>query len=477
MSCGSNSDETDVEVSNWTKSPRQPVESNCHLSECSSEMKGTEELDVGGSGLMVQQVSTEKGQSFCRKKDTIKMENSEVGFEEVGVGRGITRRKCRSLMSGQKGYSEGQGCDYYSSIKSVDTALIHCGKDTCNSAVYSSSNCQECNSQSVSKKEESNTTQSVACEDRRQVYFTHNFLDEVGVGRGITRRDYKSSSPGSTSGHSSQNSLTLVTDSDNQVWNYYSEIKNAINSSQDKICSCKMDTQKPSEHNITCESGFVDTCLDVSLSQEDSNSTVKSSDSNDQFQDFSDTAHESKFIKYLDGEVGDVHCDTSSLSLVGREEHVGSSLDSVCSENIFVSDECYKKDENDECRVQEEQNWKNRRTMRSNVMSDVLIISDPLSDVTPPSTQMDSNSENSLLSSGFINKKKKVQHKGENIIMEIEGLPLTTQSPDMQKSSPASDLVSPSLNPDECTWDMMFDDNGECLDPKLMEEVSISYLV
>ncbi|KDR23739.1 hypothetical protein L798_06025, partial [Zootermopsis nevadensis] len=185
-------------------------------------------------------------------------------------------------------------------------------------------------------------------------------------------------------------------------------------------------------------------------------SMAKSSDDSDQFQDFSDAVHENEFSNSRDEEVRNIYGDTSSPSSVVREKRDGSSEDGVRSKNTFVSDECHKKNEND-CRVQEEQNRKNRRIIRRNYMSDVLIISEPVKDVTPLSKHVDSSSDNTLLPSGVFNKKKKVQCKA-----------------DKHKSSPVSDLVSLNLNPDECTWDMMFDDDGECLDPKLMEELTKS---
>jgi hypothetical protein len=76
-----------------------------------------------------------------------------------------------------------------------------------------------------------------------------------------------------------------------------------------------------------------------------------------------------------------------------------------------------------------------------------------------------------LSPNGVLHKKKKVQQKGD-ITVETSGSSLKEHSADKQKCP-----SSVNLNPDECTWDMMFDDNGECLDPKLMEEVSILYLL
>jgi hypothetical protein len=43
-----------------------------------------------------------------------------------------------------------------------------------------------------------------------------------------------------------------------------------------------------------------------------------------------------------------------------------------------------------------------------------------------------------------------------------------------QKSKPAPPPSPPlKINRDECDWDNLFDDNGDCLDPTLIEEVSI----
>lgn len=472
------SSETDIEVSNWTTSTGQPGESKFHLNDFSSGMNDAEELDVGGNGVMMQQIYAEKVHSSPRREDIRKMDNFEVGLEAVGVGRGIRRNKCRSSSFGQRGRTEQQVWDDYNNIKNGDrisnSTLLHCGKDTCNS-VHSSSDCQESNSQSVSKKEECDTTQSVVYEDLRPLDVTDSSLDVVGLGRGCTRRGCKSSSGDRTPGHCSLKSPLLASGNNIQAWDYYVEIKNATNNSHDKVLCCEVDIQQPSEHDsVSHDNGFVNKCSNISLNQKESNSAVKSSDSSDQFLHFTDMIHENKFINCHEREVGNVFGSASCLGSVGHEKHVGSSEDSECSKNIFVSDECHKKDENDECQVQEEQNRKNRRIMRSNFMSDVLIISDPdpVKDVTPPSTQIDAISENILLPDGVV-KKEKVQHKGENVIEETEVPSLKGQSADNQKPSP----VSVSLNPDECTWDMMFDDNGECLDPKLLEEVSIDYLL
>lgn len=47
-----------------------------------------------------------------------------------------------------------------------------------------------------------------------------------------------------------------------------------------------------------------------------------------------------------------------------------------------------------------------------------------------------------------------------------------------QKSKPAPPPSPPlKINRDECDWDSLFDDNGDCLDPTLVEEVNILYIL
>ncbi|XP_067002498.2 coiled-coil domain-containing protein R3HCC1L [Anabrus simplex] len=124
-----------------------------------------------------------------------------------------------------------------------------------------------------------------------------------------------------------------------------------------------------------------------------------------------------------------------------------------------------KKDEDEEsCKNREEQNRKNRRILRGNYMSDVLIISDPEKPdkqesspppLPPPVLEPIPEKDSSKNTSTQV-KKKKVSHKPV--------APATTAT--------SNNSSGPKLNPDECTWDMLFDDNGECLDPKLMEELT-----
>lgn len=95
---------------------------------------------------------------------------------------------------------------------------------------------------------------------------------------------------------------------------------------------------------------------------------------------------------------------------------------------------------------------KDRQLVKQDVISDVLIISDTVEKKSKQSDQF-----SSILVTPPEKKVKKIER---------------------QKSKPAPP-PSPSLkmNRDECDWDSLFDDNGDCLDPTLIEEVNILYIL
>ncbi|KOX73100.1 R3H and coiled-coil domain-containing protein 1-like [Melipona quadrifasciata] len=97
-------------------------------------------------------------------------------------------------------------------------------------------------------------------------------------------------------------------------------------------------------------------------------------------------------------------------------------------------------------------NQKNVQMMRHNMVSNVLIISDTVQKEPEP-------------------------------VKEIIPVPLTSPEKKVkkvirQKSKPAPPPSPPvkKMNRDECDWDSLFDDNGDCLDPTLIEEASIHKL-
>ncbi|XP_076677980.1 uncharacterized protein LOC143374044 isoform X1 [Andrena cerasifolii] len=92
-------------------------------------------------------------------------------------------------------------------------------------------------------------------------------------------------------------------------------------------------------------------------------------------------------------------------------------------------------------------NKKNTQRIRRNMVSDVLIISDD--------TLKESESVEEVPPTAVPLEKK---------VKKIE----------RQKSKPAPPPSPPvkTVNRDECDWDTLFDDNGECLDPTLIEELT-----
>nr|CAD7454068.1 unnamed protein product [Timema tahoe] len=163
--------------------------------------------------------------------------------------------------------------------------------------------------------------------------------------------------------------------------------------------------------------------------------------------------------------------DSSPMSKLHAQVESQSNTGSF---DIFtLSESCSrKKDNEDDCRKREEQNRKNRRILRGNFVSDVLIISDqePCLNFAPPKSTDDPRKSPSTES---LVKKKKVRHIDEK--SPENGCPPCTKLLSNQSDSPLNNRTGPavpSLNPEECTWEMMFDDNGECLDPTLMEELT-----
>ncbi|XP_011644222.1 uncharacterized protein LOC105431631 isoform X2 [Pogonomyrmex barbatus] len=88
-----------------------------------------------------------------------------------------------------------------------------------------------------------------------------------------------------------------------------------------------------------------------------------------------------------------------------------------------------------------------RQLVEQNVVSDILIISDNIQKKSQESEQ---------LSPMFVTPPEKKVKKIER-----------------QKSKPAPPPSPPlKINRDECDWDSLFDDNGDCLDPTLIEELT-----
>ena len=467
--CGEN----DVEVSDWSKSTDELAELNHHVTVVGSKMN-REEIDVGEGGVMTHQYCTENVQSVQGKKGIREMDKSQIGIEGLGRGRRNKHDDTDNLASGQNGHNtqtslhtKEQVLDY-NGIKNGDRILN-------NSQFHSVSNCQETNLESISDKEELNGTQLVHCEGSGLVKFTDNFMDEVGVDHGLERRSSSSFSSDSITECSNQYRPSSESDNGIQAKDYYSEIKNARNISQDKISGCEIVTQSP-RSSVSEDSSFVTKRSDVSVHCDKTHSLIMTCDGGDQFPMCSDTVHENTLLHCGNSHSSNINDLTNLSNALGSTKHVEASEDRMCSQSLCVTDECHKKDENNECQMQEELNRTNRTIMRGNLMSDVLIIADPdpITEVMAPSRQIDCSSESMSLHDSVLNEEKSLQLKGESVSVDTSGTDVSKTSGKKNKSS--SSLLPVNLNPDECTWDMLFDDDGECLDPKLMEEVSTNYL-
>lgn len=124
----------------------------------------------------------------------------------------------------------------------------------------------------------------------------------------------------------------------------------------------------------------------------------------------------------------------------------------------------HKFDADEECLQREEQNRINRQFFRASVISDVLIISDP-----EPVVTNDPDEKCNVVSDYIPSPEKEIELDQTESKIKV---PSVQSVPESESSSPPL-----SLNRDECSWEMLFDDNGDCLDPKLIEEVSVIYYI
>jgi hypothetical protein len=429
---------------------------------------------VGEGVVMTHQDCAKNVQSAQGKKGIREMDKSQIAIEGLGIGRRNKHDDSDNLASGQSGHSTQTSLNTKEQVLDCND-IKNCDRILNNSQFHSVSNCQETNLESESDKEEFNGTQLAHCEGSGSVRFTDNFVDEVGADQGLERRSSSSFSSDSITECSSQYRLSSESDNGIQARDYYSEIKNARNMSQDKISGCEIVTQNP-RNSVSEDSSFVTKCSDVSVHCDKTHSLITTCDG-DQFPMCSDTVHEKTLCHCGNSRSSNISDLTNLSNTLGSTKPVEASEDRMCCHSLCVTDECHKKDENNECQVQEEQNRTNRMIMRGNLISDVLIISDPnpITEVMSPSRQIDCSSESMPLHDSVLNEEKSLQVKGESVSVDSSGPDVTKTSGEKHKSSPSS-LLPVNLNPDECTWDMLFDDDGECLDPKLMEEVSTNYL-
>ncbi|XP_008545802.1 R3H and coiled-coil domain-containing protein 1 [Microplitis demolitor] len=156
-----------------------------------------------------------------------------------------------------------------------------------------------------------------------------------------------------------------------------------------------------------------------------------------------------------------VASNTDDLEDVEKVQvEVESVVNSNGVEGHFKSDECSEHSTDvyvDKLNVKSDLDNQECVSKTRNLVSDVLIIS-------TCDTQ-----------SAIVNKNEDVKEEN-NILSNVSPLRSPEKKPKKvarAKSKPASPPSPPvKINRDECDWDSLFDDNGECLDPTLIEELT-----
>lgn len=115
----------------------------------------------------------------------------------------------------------------------------------------------------------------------------------------------------------------------------------------------------------------------------------------------------------------------------------------------------------------EDRNLKNRRILHSfPPVSDVLIITDPVKDETVVENEVVVSDKKSVDS---VDSETKVNKSGDNKVNSYDKV----KNKKVSKSAEVTAAVTTvSINRDECDWESMFTDDGECLVPGLIEELT-----
>lgn len=151
-------------------------------------------------------------------------------------------------------------------------------------------------------------------------------------------------------------------------------------------------------------------------------------------------------ILTADNSIFPAHSDESAVT----DDRVNSyaDIDSECSSTS--DSQKSKRDRPESLDRDDKLNTKNFETLSSCVVSNVLVISDR-------------KEHNIELKSAKAEKEVICVKSPEKKVKKVARI----------KSKPASPPALPvKLNRDDCDWDSLFDDDGECLDPTLIDEVS-----
>ena len=144
--------------------------------------------------------------------------------------------------------------------------------------------------------------------------------------------------------------------------------------------------------------------------------------------------------------------ETCIYSEINVNEEIDRS-DKYKNDIIMINSDANNKKHAEILNKDEITNQKNVQMMCRNMVSNVLIISDTV-------------------------------QKEPELVKEVIPVPLASPEKKVkkvirQKSKPAPPPSPPvkKMNRDECDWDSLFDDNGDCLDPTLIEEASIYKII
>lgn len=137
--------------------------------------------------------------------------------------------------------------------------------------------------------------------------------------------------------------------------------------------------------------------------------------------------------------------ETCIYSEVNVNEEINTS--DKCKDNIIMTNSTANNKKNMEFSNKDEITNQKNTQMMHNMVSNVLIISDTV--------QKESQAVKEVIP--IVLPEKKVKK-----IVRQKSKPAPPPSPPIKK-----------INRDECDWDSLFDDNGDCLDPTLIEEVNI----
>jgi len=163
------------------------------------------------------------------------------------------------------------------------------------------------------------------------------------------------------------------------------------------------------------------------------------------------SVEEKETVAIDDGKDNVTETDVNLSRSSDRIETNDLPMETVPPRSMHVEENQSSTEEHPACNVERNDKTrdKDEQTVGRSVMPDVLIISDTVE-----------------------KKSKQTERTSPSLLRGLTPPERKVKKIERQKSKPATP-PSPSLkiSRDECDWDSLFDDNGDCLDPTLIEEV------